>query len=154
MAGRRCHYRCRLARPVAGQLARDTANGLQVTIGQEITHFKLLPGEEIRSPRIVMQFWKGEWRRSQNIWRRWMQAHNMPRPGGKLPPPQLAGNTSREYVESTEATAADENMFIDRYVEEKLHPDYFWMDAGWYLNNGSWVNVGTWELIRSDSPMD
>jgi alpha-galactosidase len=129
----------------AGELTRDSANGLQVRIGQELTHFKLLPGEEVRSPRIVMQFWKGEWRRSQNIWRRWMQAHNMPRPGGKLPPPQLAGNTSREYVEMTEATAADENMFIDRYVAEKLHPDYFWMDAGWYPNNGSWVNVGTWE---------
>jgi hypothetical protein len=107
----------------AGQLTRDGANGLQVRLGQELTHFKLLPGEELRSPRIVMQFWKGEWRRSQNIWRRWMQAHNMPRPGGKLPPPQLAGNTSREYVEMTEATATDENMFIDRYVQEKLHPD-------------------------------
>ena len=65
----------------AGQLTRDAANGLQVRLGQELTHFKLLPGEEVRSPRIVMQFWTGEWRRSQNIWRRWMQAHNMPRPG-------------------------------------------------------------------------
>jgi alpha-galactosidase len=129
-----------------GRLTRDNANGLQLRIGQELTHFKLLPGEEVRSPRIVLQFWKGEWRRSQNIWRRWMQAHNMPHPGGKLPPPQLAGNTSREYVEMTEATAADENMFIDRYVEEKLNPDYFWMDAGWYPNSGSWVNVGTWEV--------
>jgi alpha-galactosidase len=136
----------------AGQLTRDGANGLQVRIGQELTHFKLLPGEEVRSPRIVMQFWKGEWRRSQNIWRRWMQAHNMPHPGGKLPPPQLAGNTSREYVEMTEATAAGENMFIDRYVEEKLHPDYFWMDAGWYPNNGSWVNVGTWEVDTKRFP--
>ena len=136
----------------AGQLTRDSANGLQVRIGQELTHFKLQPGEEVRSPRIVMQFWKGEWRRSQNIWRRWMQAHNMPHPGGKLPPPQFAGNTSREYVEMTEATAADENMFIDRYVEEKLDPDYFWMDAGWYPNNGSWVNVGTWEVDTKRFP--
>jgi hypothetical protein len=58
----------------AGQLTRDAANGIQVRIGQELTHFKLLPGEEVRTPRIVMQFWQGEWRRSQNIWRRWMQA--------------------------------------------------------------------------------
>jgi alpha-galactosidase len=136
----------------AGQLTRDSANGLQVRIGQELTHFKLLAGEEVRTPRIVMQFWKGEWRRSQNVWRRWMQAHNMPHPAGTLPPPQLAGNTSREYVEMTEATEADENMFIDRYVAEKLHPDYFWMDAGWYLNNGSWVNVGTWEVDTKRFP--
>ncbi len=130
----------------AGDLKRDAANGVQVRFGQELTHFKLLPGEEVRTPRIVMQFWQGEWRRSQNLWRRWMEAHNMPHPGGKLPPPQMAANTSREYVEMTEATDRDENMFIDRYVAERLHPDYFWMDAGWYPNNGSWVNVGTWEV--------
>ena len=136
----------------AGQLTRDSLNGLQLRIGQELTRFKLLPGEEVRSPRIVMQFWKGDWRRSQNIWRRWMEAHNMPHPGGNLPPPQLAGNTSREYVEMTEATAADEKMFIDRYVQEGLDPDYFWMDAGWYPNNGSWVSVGTWEVDNKRFP--
>ncbi|HEX4489477.1 MAG TPA: alpha-galactosidase, partial [Terriglobales bacterium] len=136
----------------AGQLTRDGANGVQIRVGQELTHFKLLPGEEVRTPRIVMTFWKGEWRRSQNMWRRWMMAHNMPHPGGQLPPPQMAGNTSREYVEMTEATDRDENMFIDRYVEEKLNPDYFWMDAGWYPNNGSWVNTGTWEVDTKRFP--
>jgi len=136
----------------AGQFARDGSNGVQVRIGQELTHFKLLPGEEVRTPRIVMQFWQGDWTRSQNIWRRWMQAHNMPHPGGKLPPPQMAGNTSREYIEMTKATDRDENMFIDRYMAEGLKPDYFWMDAGWYPNNGSWVNVGTWEVDTKRFP--
>ena len=136
----------------AGEFTRDNVNGVQVRAGQELTHFKLLPGEEVRSPRIVLQFWHGDWTRSQNIWRRWMIAHNMPRPGGKLPPPQMAGNTSREYVEMTEATDKDEIMFIDRYVEEKLHPDYFWMDAGWYPNNGSWQNTGTWEVDTKRFP--
>ncbi len=130
----------------SGEFRRDGENGVQVRMGQELTHFKLLPGEEVRSPRIVLMFWKGEWRRSQNLWRRWMMAHNMPHPGGHLPPPQWAGNTSREYVEMTEATARDENMFIDLYVADDLKPDYFWMDAGWYPNNGSWTNTGTWEV--------
>jgi alpha-galactosidase len=136
----------------SGHLIRDANNGVDVRMGQELTHFKLLPGEEVRTPRIVMMFWKGEWRRSQNLWRRWMMAYNMPRPGGKLPPPQMAGNTSREYIEMTEATDRDENMFIDRYVAENLNPDYFWMDAGWYPNNGSWVNTGTWEADRKRFP--
>jgi alpha-galactosidase len=130
----------------AAELKRSGGNSVQVRAGQELTHFKLLPGEEVRTPRIVLMFWKGDYRRSQNLWRRWMVAHNMPRPGGKLPSPQMAGNTSREYVEMTEATDRDENMFIDRYAAENLHPDYFWMDAGWYPNNGSWVNTGTWEV--------
>jgi alpha-galactosidase len=136
----------------SSQLIRDKANGIEVSAGQELTHFKLLPGEEVRTPRMVLMFWKGEWRRSQNMWRRWMMAHNMPRPGGKLPPPQMAANTSREYIEMTEATARDENMFIDRYIEEGIKPDYFWMDAGWYPNNGSWVNVGTWEVDTTRFP--
>ncbi|OJV40295.1 MAG: hypothetical protein BGO25_03895 [Acidobacteriales bacterium 59-55] len=136
----------------SSQLVRDKANGVEVSAGQELTHFKLLPGEEVRTPRMVLMFWKGEWRRSQNMWRRWMMAHNMPRPGGKLPPPQMAANTSREYIEMTEATARDENMFIDRYIEEGIKPDYFWMDAGWYPNNGSWVNVGTWEVDTTRFP--
>ncbi len=136
----------------SGQLHRDEGNGIQVQVGQELTHFKLLPGEEVRTPRIVMMFWQGEWRRSQNLWRHWMMAHNMPRPGGKLPPPQMAGNTSREYVEMTEATDRDENMFIDDYISDGIKPDYFWMDAGWYPNNGSWANTGTWEVDRKRFP--
>jgi alpha-galactosidase len=81
-----------------------------------------------------------------------MMAHNMPRPGGMLPPPQLAANTSREYVEMTEATDHDEDLFIDRYIADGIKPDYFWMDAGWYPNNGSWVNIGTWEVDAKRFP--
>ena len=136
----------------AGEIDRDAANGAQVRLSQELTHFKLLPGEEVRTPRIVLQLWMGDWIRSQNLWRRWMEAHNMPQPGGELPPPQVAGNTSREYVEMTEATDKDENYFIDRYLQEHIKIDYFWMDAGWYENNGSWTNTGTWEVDRTRFP--
>ena len=136
----------------AGEIDRDAANGAQVRLSQELTHFKLLPGEEVRTPRIVLQLWMGDWIRSQNLWRRWMEAHNMPQPGGELPPPQVAGNTSREYVEMTEATDKDENYFIDRYLQEHIKIDYFWMDAGWYENNGSWTNTGTWEVDRKRFP--
>ena len=81
----------------AAQFTRDAANGLDIRAGQELTHFKLLPGEEVRTPLIVLQFWKGDWIRAQNIWRRWMLAHNVPRPGGKLPEPELFGCSSHLY---------------------------------------------------------
>ena len=74
----------------AADFIRDADCGVQLCAGQELTHFKLLPDEEVRTPLSVLQFWKGgDWICAQNIWRRWMIAHNMPRPGGKLPPPQL-----------------------------------------------------------------
>jgi alpha-galactosidase len=136
----------------AADLKRDARNGIQISAGQELTHFKLLPGEEVRSPLIVLQFWDGDWLDAQNIWRRWMSAHNMPRPNGKPLSPQMAGNTSREFVEMTEATDKDEINFIDLYKADGLNPDYFWMDAGWYFNNGSWVNTGTWEVDTKRFP--
>ena len=41
--------------------------GVRVQAGQQQTRFKLLPGEEVRSPLMVVQFWKGDRIRSQNI---------------------------------------------------------------------------------------
>ena len=74
----------------AAQFTRDAGNGVRVRGGQELTRFKLRPGEEARSPLIALQFWQGDRVRAQNVWRRWMLAHNLPRTSdGKLPPPIL-----------------------------------------------------------------
>ena len=82
----------------AADFIRDADRGLQIRAGQELTHFKLHPGEEVRTPLSVLQFWKGgDWLRAQNIWRRWMIAHNIPRPDGK-PPEAHAGSLSRRCL--------------------------------------------------------
>jgi alpha-galactosidase len=136
----------------AAEFTRDGAKKLRITAGQELTHFKLLPGEEVRSPLIVLQFWKGDWNRSQNIWRRWMMAHGMPKPGGQLPPPMTLGCSSRAYEEMIKADDQKEIMFIDRYLEEGLKIDYWWMDAGWYVQQTGWPQVGTWEVDPNRFP--
>ncbi len=134
----------------SAELARDTGRGLHARAGQELTHFKLLPGEEVRSPLIVLQFWKGDWIRAQNIWRRWMMAHSMPKPGGKLPAAHLFASSSRQYDEMIKANETNQIMFIDRYREEHVNLDYWWMDAGWYEHHGGgWPRVGTW-LVDSN----
>jgi len=143
----------------AARLTRDEGPGLRVQAGMELTHFRLLPGEEVRSPLIVLQFWKGERLRSQNIFRRWMLAHNLPRSGGQpptrsggqLPPPHLAACSSHQYGEMVNADEASQILFIDRYLEEGLKLDYWWMDAGWYPGNG-WPNTGTWEVDKKRFP--
>lgn len=136
----------------SAEFERDDTNGLRVLAGQELTHFKLRPGEEARTPLTVLQFWQGDYTRSQNIWRRWMIAHNVPRQGGKLPPPQLTPCSSHQYGEMVNADEASQKLFIDRYIEEGMKPDYWWMDAGWYVCNGSWVNTGTWEVDKGRFP--
>lgn len=137
----------------AAQFVRDNARGLHLQAGQELTHFKLLPGEQVRSPLIVLQFWKGDWITSQNVWRRWMMAHSMPKPGGELPKPQLLASSSRQYNEMVDANEARQILFIDRYLQEGIKLDYWWMDAGWYVNHGGgWPRVGTWEVDKARFP--
>lgn len=126
---------------------RDRATGLSVTAGQYLTHMKLKPGEKIRTPLIVVQEYKGTWIDAQNAWRRWMVAYNVPRvKGGKLPPQQMTPCSSHQFAEMINANEENQKFFIDRYVEEGLKPDYWWMDAGWYICDGSWWKTGTWEV--------
>ena len=132
--------------------ARDEAAGLHVTAGQELTHFVLHPGEEVRSPLIVLQFWMGDRVESQNTWRRWMIAHNVPRQNGQLRPMHLAGCSSHFFGEMVTADEASQFQFIDRYVEERIPIDYWWMDAGWYFNTSGWPNTGTWEVDTKRFP--
>ena len=130
----------------SADFSRDDDRGLRVRAGQELTHFKLLPGEKVRSPLTVLMFWNGEWLRGQNVWRNWMLAHNLPRPGNQALTPKLAASSALWYGEMTRADEASQKLFLDRYREAKIKIDYWWMDAGWYVNNGSWANTGTWEI--------
>jgi alpha-galactosidase len=130
----------------AAEFRSDEARTLQVRAGQELTHFKLLSGEEVRSPLVALQFWQGDWIRAQNTWRRWMIAHNLPRPGGKLPPPQTAASSGRFTIEMQGANEANQKQFIDAYLQAGFHLDYWWMDAGWYIFKSHWYDTGTWEV--------
>jgi alpha-galactosidase len=130
----------------AAQFARDADRGLRIRAGQEAVRIKLLPGEEIRSPLMAVQYWQGDRLRAQNLWRRWMMAHSMPKPGGQLPPPQFVASSSRAYEEMIKANEQNQIMHIDRYLEEGFKLDYWWMDAGWYIQQQGWPQVGTWEV--------
>ncbi|MBI2844878.1 MAG: alpha-galactosidase [Armatimonadetes bacterium] len=136
----------------AARFERDEGTAMRVAAGLESMRFKLLPGEEVRTPLIVMQFYTGDWIRAQNIWRRWMIAHNVPRPGGKLPPPQMTPCSSHQFAEMINANEENQKLFIDRYLEEGLKLDYWWMDAGWYICGGAWQTTGTWEVDTQRFP--
>jgi len=131
----------------AAQFVRDDSTGLRVVGGQELTHLKLMPGEEIRTPLVVLQFWTGDYVRSQNIWRHWMVAHNQPKPGGKPMYPEFGG-CHGDMVPN----AADEVAQIKALAAEGAKLDHWIIDAGWYVSGGVWTNTGTWEPDKPRFP--
>ena len=73
--------------------ARDENDRLRVRAGMAHTHFRLHPGEEVRSPRILLLFWQGNRLRGHNLLRRFILAHHRPSVDGQpLVAPTCAGN--------------------------------------------------------------
>jgi alpha-galactosidase len=123
----------------------DRESGLIIKAGQEITNLYLKPGEEIRTPLIVMMDWTGDdLVAAQNQWRRWMWAHNTPTANGQRPDPltqiQLGNDDAGLYAS------------VEKFLDHGVKPDLCWKDAGWYPVSGGpyqgpiqWLNTGTWD---------
>jgi alpha-galactosidase len=136
----------------AARFERDQETGLRVLAGQELTRLRLQPGEEVRTPLIVLQFWVGDRVHAQNVWRRWMLRYGLPQVNGSPPPNHMAACSSHQFAEMINANTENQKFFVDRYLEEKLPLDYWWMDAGWYVNRSGWPNTGTWEVDTERFP--
>ncbi len=150
----------------ASSFTRDSTGTLRIRAGQELTHLKLHPGEEIRSPMIVQLFWKGsDWIDAQNLWRRWMRAHNSPKPSGKDVTPILAASSAgfggpNYSIELDNEN--DQNLLIRKYADERLKLNYWWMDIYnsstnfWmsdpiYGSSGQYL-AGSWDADRKNYP--
>jgi alpha-galactosidase len=125
--------------------------------GMERMNLYLFPGEEIRTPRICLLFWRGEDRMvGHNQFRRFVLAHHTPRINGvpvELPlsygflgpgPYPCNGNTCL-----TESWAIS---VINRCQQFHVVPENFWLDAGWYPNRGDWHNTGSWVVNKENFP--
>jgi alpha-galactosidase len=126
------------------------ATSLRVRAGQELTRLTLHPGEEVRSPLVALQFYRGDRIRAQNIWRRWMLTHNLPRPEGKPLAPMYTF-CSGGFFPGLKVSEASEKQFIDVLTKEGIQIDYWWMDAGWYPC-ATWTKTGTWEVDAERFP--
>jgi alpha-galactosidase len=128
---------------------RDEGRTLRIRAGQELTHFTLRPGEEARSPLVALLFYQGDWIRGQNLWRRWMVAHNIPRPGGKLVPTHYGTCWSIDLHPSAEV----ETAILRGFLRGKIPLEFYYIDAGWYPGKGNWwESAGTWEVDRQRFP--
>jgi alpha-galactosidase len=133
----------------ACSFTRAGGTGLNIKAGQQLTRMYLKPGEEIRTPRIALLFWRGDdVTRSQNLWRRWYIDQVLPVRNGALQTPVQQIQVSGYHPS---------NLFA--FLSQGIVPDICWRDAGWYpVNQGpytaelSWLNTGTWEIDRVRYP--
>ena len=122
------------------ECSTDAAGALHVAAGQEQVHLRLKPGEVIRTPRIAMLLWSGDVADAHNLWRRWMQAHNMPRFKGRAFEAQFGS-----CFGGLEPTAESELTQLRGWKAAGVKLDYWVLDAGWYPHHGrDWSATGTW----------
>ena len=110
----------------------------QIQSGMALTHLKLHPGEEIRTPRILTLFWQGEARRGNNLLRQFILAHHRPSAAGE---PIQCPITVPNWGETP---AADHLENIRQIIAHDLPMDYYWIDAGWFGKGEWWKNPGDW----------
>ena len=123
-------------------LRRDES--LQATAGMRRTHLKLHPGEAIRTPRILLIFWKSESAADgadllgNNLLRRFLLAHKTPRRNGQ--PVQLP-IVDGAWGERTTGSHLEKIRWLQ---ENRLGVEAYWIDAGWYGDNPFNPKADTW----------
>ena len=139
------------------QFDRRDDGWLLLAAGMRRTCLKLLPGESIRTPQILLLFWQGDRLESQNLLRRFLTAHHGPLPkatAGRLP---IFYGAWGEVYEATHLRS------IQWLADNKVPIDVYWIDAGWYgdkpfqenstdANSEWWKYTGSWRPNKITYP--
>jgi alpha-galactosidase len=124
------------------KLNRDAQQQLTLQAGQQTTHLSLLPGELIRTPRMLLVPWEGADRlQGHNSLRKLLVDYYLPQINGQLAIPPVSGITWFYFNEGNEVTEANQLAVMPSMAEVGM--ETFWMDAGWF--EGGWPNgAGSW----------
>lgn len=122
-------------------LSKDSK--VTVRAGMERTHLKLFPGERVRTPRMLLLFWEGEWIDGQNQFRRFALRHKTPQVDGKPAQLPVAGMSWFQCGLGNGYTEENQIAFAQLYRKLGLDIETYWVDAGWF--EGGWpMGVGNW----------
>jgi alpha-galactosidase len=135
----------------AVELGREGDTALRMRAGMELTHLRLHPGEQIRTPRILLLFWQdGDRMCGHNLLRRFILAHHTPQKDGRpiVGPLAASGGPACAgplpgFEEFNKATEHNQIALAERYRQFGLDVEHFWIDAGWYEGGWPW-GVGNW----------
>ena len=121
------------------KFARDSES-VSVEAGMEGCHLKLYPGEEIRTPRILLLFWKGHRVHGQNLFRRIVLDHYHPHKDGKPITMPFLTSSAAVYQEAFNATESNQVEFAQKFAN--LGVEYLWLDVGWHDASGGHTHLG------------
>ncbi|HOS94556.1 MAG TPA: alpha-galactosidase, partial [Armatimonadota bacterium] len=132
-------------------LARPDARTVRLDMGQETCHLRLKPGETIRTPRILLQWWNGGGEsRGANMLRQLLMAHYCPRVNGELIQPPVTHPTAWSIL-SSGVTGNETNQLEMLNAAADLGCEVYWLDAYWFPS-GFPGGVGTWIPRPEDFP--
>ncbi|MDO8685161.1 MAG: alpha-galactosidase [Clostridiales bacterium] len=160
------------------EFKRDDKNGLNIQAGMEYTHLMLYPGEKIRTPRILMLFWKAELQNNDykvtdgagakftfvskvernnalNAFKRLILTHYTPLKNGEPVQIPISISSWWGYDQGSGVTEENQIGLIRKYVVENNIPiECYWLDAGWYGEpDKNWCeNRGNWYPKESHFP--
>jgi alpha-galactosidase len=129
----------------AATLRRVCDRDLHISAGMELTHLKLLTGETIRTPRMLVFFWQGDRIAAHNKFRQFILDHHTPQQEGRPLQVPLAGLAAQPSVLLNEVTEENRFQSIRAVAARKVPLEHFWLDAGWYGTEGNWgAQAGSW----------
>lgn len=127
-------------------------DGVHVSGGMELTRLKLLPGEKIRTPRILLAEWRGENAvDGHNLLRRLILARYTRTRDGQPVLPPLAHMRMSTYHATKITSEALELEALEQAAELGL--EAYWVDACWYGKGEDWYReAGSWSINRNFFP--
>jgi alpha-galactosidase len=138
--------------------SRASEGAIAVSAGMGTTHISLHPGEEIRTPEVLLLPWDGDNVDAHNVLRRHILKYHTPQYDGKpvvLPVSHLGWGGMK--------TSTSLHL-IDQITSEKIGFENFWMDAGWYgtdrpvdefqvFSKEDWfLHAGNWRVNEMPHP--
>ena len=133
----------------AARFWRGDDGEVNAQAGMRRTRLTLRPGEEIRSPSILLVFWEGDRLRGHNALRRLILEHHAPRHEGAVQHAPIS------FAVWGENRAERQLGKVGWFADNAIPIDNFWIDAGWHgdveykdsanVFNSDWgAHVGNW----------
>lgn len=135
----------------AAQLRRAPTGPTRLQAGMERTRLTLLPGERIRTPRIVVMPWQGDRLRAHARFRRLLLFEYVPRHNGRPLALPVALQCFDRYSWTRPDWGTEAGQLRAVQAAAELGFDTYWLDAAWFV--GGFPNgVGNWLCKPTEFP--